>query len=1410
MSSRNRTNRSESFVATPSDVGLGREIARNIYSTSSAVASAGAQMTTMQQRVGRENAQDAEVLLDISIKALTKMLAANLEIGLQYSLTVVYHEDPKLRALFTNMFTEILREGIDIDSLSGDTPDHWKARLIDMLVHPDLKLLLAINEVCQVQDIDELGAVLTDIFESRNSIKVLLERIITVELERTDSAAELFRRNCLATRLLSYFAKIHGDAYLKSTLGPALRKLMSLPPGTLTFELNPNKMSESADRDRNLKNVERLCSLVIEAIVRSVHSMPAAFRSICNMIYRVVTTRFPDAGYTAVGGFIFLRFLCPAIVAPDSHGICAQIENPEIRRGLLLCTKITHNLANDVPFGNKETYMVPLNRFINENRPRILNFLSEIAELPDESDSVFEGHARSIASSTGGGRPSTEYGAPSEPDTDTSSQIALAVDSKQFLVVQRFIFDHMDRLETYLSRESMIRLQGHMVKPADRKKGNDKKSSAAAAAANASAADASANQSKANMAESVGMATSTENLYTQVSYVMRQLGPPPPVVTENAPSKMMAEAEINSENVFYDILRRDAHRPTDAIAKKAIIYIGGVSREKRPVIYIIVRRLQMQYLDMDLVLLHIMRTLEPFANKSYEVFFDLTQFGPANEVPLQWLTQLRRIIPQGILHNAQSVYWYNVNTHFRKYVKHMGITLPPRIAKRSVFPHSLGDLNEFLASPQADLPPGTVSLDGEGGINISPVTRVSRSHAPLPCVVKVTPEAIQITAMRRQEVFGLSTYFNDVYHITEIADLQLLSANSRPDSSDADHDASSGIKGRMGLHRTASRSSESERPSTLSKHSKSNSDEQLVSIRFEGGSSSLVFASPKADQLYRAIRTARTRYNNHSSAPAVPERIIRPSDVPGTLLNIALLNCGAEHAVLRISAYRMLTAIVATFNIDVGHELAYAIDLCLPPNPLQFISRIGTKLAMSAPDMTLELLSEALVAFSKSAPNMRLWILQYIQPWLVCLGQYTHDSVTHPDALQRTQDIIRNLIHLHLKEPSMYMHFKQHVWSVVARVEDLTEIILDMFLTVALEYGALTVETELIADMLATVAGKNPRYNKLVTRLRKLIAQTCTMSVTFIHTHQLWPEIAVYLRLLLPLTFSNRMLAEEYLPDVAFITCMLLKAGPGIIHSTLHGIVMHVVHSLALSQCNGLIIDSTFSTSITGDVSFAVSPTRQFTDGAGDEVLDSAATAAAGSGGATDSSLLSPYAQLAQILADLNQPKMRFSFGLRSKTTSAVTFIASSYTRGGAASTLNPQALMEYKDELQSSASFAHDSPQEALSAVESIAQLFLRIMDNPAYTDGRSNAWRSRWTTLVTSSTFVFNPAIQPRAFALLGKLSSYDEVDDDLLYQTLATLRGALATLGDTDESLPISVLICLVSMVGNLPPDSSYLAP
>lgn len=98
-----------------------------------------------------------------------------------------------------------------------------------------------------------------------------------------------------------------------------------------------------------------------------------------NQIVTAVEPRFPDAKYTAVGAFIFLRFFCPAIVAPDVEGLVSTPPTKEMRRGLLLIAKIIQNLANNVLFGVKEPYMFPLNDFLVQNVFDITGFLREIS-----------------------------------------------------------------------------------------------------------------------------------------------------------------------------------------------------------------------------------------------------------------------------------------------------------------------------------------------------------------------------------------------------------------------------------------------------------------------------------------------------------------------------------------------------------------------------------------------------------------------------------------------------------------------------------------------------------------------------------------------------------------------------------------------------------------------------------------------------------------------------------------------------------------------------------------------------------------------------------------------------------------------------------------------------------------------
>jgi neurofibromin 1 len=99
-------------------------------------------------------------------------------------------------------------------------------------------------------------------------------------------------------------------------------------------------------------------------------------------ISSAVMVRFPEAKYTAVGAFVFLRFFCPAIVAPDAEGLVHTTPSKDMRRGLLLIAKIVQNLANNVLFGAKEPWMFPLNDFLTQNIYRVTTFLREISVRP--------------------------------------------------------------------------------------------------------------------------------------------------------------------------------------------------------------------------------------------------------------------------------------------------------------------------------------------------------------------------------------------------------------------------------------------------------------------------------------------------------------------------------------------------------------------------------------------------------------------------------------------------------------------------------------------------------------------------------------------------------------------------------------------------------------------------------------------------------------------------------------------------------------------------------------------------------------------------------------------------------------------------------------------------------------------
>ena len=106
------------------------------------------------------------------------------------------------------------------------------------------------------------------------------------------------------------------------------------------------------------------------------------FRALCHHLWEITADRFPESRHSVIGSFIFLRFFCPAIVAPENIDLDVSPDTREVRRALLLITKVIQNLANNVTFGNKEPHMKVLNGFLAENIRQVSKFLSEMAAKP--------------------------------------------------------------------------------------------------------------------------------------------------------------------------------------------------------------------------------------------------------------------------------------------------------------------------------------------------------------------------------------------------------------------------------------------------------------------------------------------------------------------------------------------------------------------------------------------------------------------------------------------------------------------------------------------------------------------------------------------------------------------------------------------------------------------------------------------------------------------------------------------------------------------------------------------------------------------------------------------------------------------------------------------------------------------
>ncbi|XP_023313063.1 neurofibromin isoform X5 [Anoplophora glabripennis] len=767
--------------------------------------------------------------------------------------------------------------------------------------------------------------------------------------------------------------------------------------------------------------------------------------------------------------------------------------------------------------------------------------------------------------------------------------------------------------------------------------------------------------------------------FDKMATLLAYLGPPEhkPVDSHMLFSSYARWSSIDMSSTNFEeiMVKHNMHEKEEfkSIKSLNIFYQAGTSKTGFPVFYYIARRYKIGETNGDLLIYHVILTLKPFCHSPFELVVDFTHTCSDNRFRTEFLQKWFYVLPEVAYDNIHAAYVYNCNSWVREYTKfHDRILAPLKGNRKLIFIDMPNKLNDYIDPEQQKLPGATLSLDEDLKVFSN---ALKLSHKDTKVAIKVGPTAIQITSSEKTKVLSHSVLLNDVYYASEIEEVCLV-------------------------------------------------DDNQFTLTIANESGPLSFIHNDCDSIVQAIIHIRNRWELSQPESVTVHQKIRPKDVPGTLLNMALLNLGSSDPNLRTAAYNQLCALTATFDLKIEGQLLETQGLCIPSNNTIFIKSVSEKLATNEPHLTLEFLEECIQGFRVSSIELKHLCLEYMTPWLPNLVRFCKPSEENKRQKQ-VAGIIEKLILLTIEEVEMYPSIQAKIWGSIGQVPELIDMVLDNFIHRSVNSGLGSPMVEIMADTAVALASANVPLvaKKIIGRLcrviKKVVDKTCQSPTPLLEQHMMWDDIAILARYLLMLSFNNSLDVVRHLPYLFHTVTFLVCSGSLSMRASTHGLVINIIHSLC--TCT--------------KPSFSEETQRL----------------------------------LRLSLDEFSLPKFYLLFGISKVKSAAVTAFRSSYR--------HPNERW-FGNERSFSGASSQDRERLSLTSLEVITDALLEIME-ACMRDIPDCDWLTSWTSLAKSFAFCFNPALQPRALIVFGCISK--SITDHDMKQLLRILVKALESFND-----------------------------
>ena len=296
-------------------------------------------------------------------------------------------------------------------------PDDEGARDALRALLEDRLVCAALGRATSSTEADKFTSAMVYVHATNGQCIDLLMALVEQEVQGVPNSTQLFRGNSLASKAFRAYSRMVGLEYLWLTLARFVHELDHLArqkdghtrpnssggedeanvgggDGTVSvlsteFEVDPTKLGAGADEEAQTYMLAQRARQLVLCITQSTAHLPAELRALAAMLAAKVAERFPDAEHIAIGGTFFLRFICPAVIAPHCYGLLLTpdrrtpvVPGDRLQRQLILLGKVLQNLANGVLFGKKEPFMLSMNDFIASNLPLVNDWMDTISTAP--------------------------------------------------------------------------------------------------------------------------------------------------------------------------------------------------------------------------------------------------------------------------------------------------------------------------------------------------------------------------------------------------------------------------------------------------------------------------------------------------------------------------------------------------------------------------------------------------------------------------------------------------------------------------------------------------------------------------------------------------------------------------------------------------------------------------------------------------------------------------------------------------------------------------------------------------------------------------------------------------------------------------------------------------------------------